>query len=115
MTPNLTRLRALLINRASDPAVQQWHAQHANDTHPPCDRCGSAQSLTVRACSRCTFVLCPRCYLKHLFTRSTSRSLCTSVIEWATFHAAFRQDNPDAEPSAEDFAAARDAMRGYLR
>jgi hypothetical protein len=110
----LARLQARVAARAADPAVQEWHAQHATDAHPPCDRCGSTRALVLTTCPRCTFALCPVCYLKHLFIRAVSRhSLCTAVVEWATFHAEFRQD--DAEPAAEDFAAARDAMRGYLR
>src|SRR5688572_15003925 len=100
MTDLIQRFRERIAARLSDPAVQDWHAKHQHDVHAPCDRCGNTQSLSVRTCCRCTFALCPRCYLKHLFMSSIAQgSLCTAVVEWAEFHAAFRQDTPDAIPA----------------
>ena len=114
-THELIRLHARIAARAADPAVQDWHAQHANDPHAPCARCGATHALTLTTCPRCTFALCPTCYLLHVVLRNEpgSESLCLAVQHWAEMHAAFHED--DAEPSAEDFAAAREALKGYLR
>jgi hypothetical protein len=112
-----TDIRARLALRATDPAVQDWQAQHATDTHPPCDRCGATSALRLTTCARCTFALCPKCYVLHLVTRYRPghSTLCNAAVEWATFHAALRTDNDTADPTADDFAAARVALKGYLR